>query len=98
MRQQRTIKSRSLIDKRVFQAWDPAAELGVLLQSTPGMTDTAWDVYLVYPTGITWDDAAPPEPVFWMHQLSEQYGVGDGPYLDADTMHAEVRRQLLTID
>ena len=86
-----------MTDERVLQVWDPAAELGVLLKSTLGLTDTAWDVYLVYPTGVTWDDAAHPEPVFWMHQLCEQYGVGDAPYLDADTLHAEVRRQLQTI-
>ena len=29
----------------------------------------AWDVYMLYRPGVTWDDA-PPAPDFWMHQLT----------------------------
>ncbi len=87
-------QSQSLTDERVLQAWDPAAEMGALLTATLGMTETAWDVYLVYPPGVTWDQDAPPEPTYWMHQLSEQYGVGDAPMLDPEKLRDEVKRQL----
>lgn len=30
----------------------------------------AWDVYLAYPAGATWD-ATPPTPAFWHHQLGD---------------------------
>ena len=91
-------QSRSFADERVLQVWDLEAELGALIRSTLGLTDIAWDVYLVYPPGATCDEVTPPEPAFWMHQLSEQYGVGDAPYLDADRLHAEVIRQLQCVD
>ena len=81
-------------DERITQVWDPTAQLGALLQLTLGLTDTAWDVYLVYPPQAIWEDAAPPPPSFWMHQLREKHGVGSAPFLDADELHAEVKRHL----
>ncbi len=87
-------QARSLTDERVVQAWDPGAEMGALLTATLGMTQTAWDVYLVYPPGVTWEGDVPPEPAYWMHQLSKQYGVGDAPMLDPEKLHTEVKREL----
>ena len=87
-------QTQSLTDERVVQAWDPGTEMGALLTATLGMTLMAWDVYLVYPPGVTWEGNVPPEPAYWMHQLSEQYGVGDAPMLDPEKLHAEVRRRL----
>jgi hypothetical protein len=35
-----------------------------------GLPATTWDVYAIYDAGATWDDeAAPPSPNIWMHQL-----------------------------
>ena len=58
---------------RVKQFWDPAQVLGRLLSQTLNLkASIAWDVYLVYPPGHSWDTELPPRPEFWMHQLDEE--------------------------
>lgn len=50
----------------------------------------AWDVWMAYAPGVTWDDAAnPPAPTFWRHQLP------DGPAgkeLDAPAFAVEAMK------
>ena len=71
-----------------------------LLSVTLGLSQAAWDVYLIYPPGVTWPPGvawngdAPPKPAYWMHQLPERYGVGDAPRLDPEKFHTEVKREL----
>lgn len=78
-------------DKRARQYWDPGELLGAdyeRILPTPG---PAWDVYLLYPRGVQWTSAAPPRPVFWMHQLG---GVTNAPRLDPEVFRQHVERWL----
>lgn len=59
-------------DPRVKQFWDRDRIFGQLLSQTLKLKESiAWDVYLVYPPGHSWDTEFPPLPTFWMHQLNE---------------------------
>ena len=59
-------------DPRVIHFWDPNRIFGQLLSQTLKLQEPiAWDVYLVYPPGHSWDTELPPMPEFWMHQLEE---------------------------
>ena len=78
-------------DRRAHHYWDGDDSIGRAygdLLSTPG---AAWDVYLLYPRGVRWTAAAPPKPMFWMHQLA---GVTDAPRLDADVFRQHVEGAL----
>jgi hypothetical protein len=67
-------QAAELNDPRVAQLWDPERDMGELSARTLGLSSTAWDVYLVYPPGVTWDAEIPPLPTFWMHQLPSEIG------------------------
>ncbi len=54
--------------------WDAERKVGNLYSKTLRLESTAWDFYLLYPPGVTWDDDQPPEPAFWMHQLPTSSG------------------------
>jgi hypothetical protein len=54
---------------RVEHAWDPDRRAGELFARMLGLRRVAWDVYLLYAPGITWEGEEPPEPTSWMHQL-----------------------------
>ncbi len=54
--------------------WDAEHQVGDLFAKTLGLKSTAWDFYFLYPPGATWDDAEPPQPAFWMHQLPAASG------------------------
>jgi hypothetical protein len=59
-------------DPRVKQFWDQDQIFGQLLSQTLKLKESiAWDVYLVYPPGHSWDTEFPPLPTFGMHQLNE---------------------------
>ena len=53
----------------VVHMWDPECRLGKLYARTLNLRALAWDVYLLYARGVTWDGDEPPQPTFWMHQL-----------------------------
>ena len=82
--------SASLIsDERAKHFWDaekalppPFADVLSLPKSWP-----AWDVYLAYPAGPTWEDA-PPKPAFWHHQLGE---LDVAPKLDGEAFARQLR-------
>ena len=65
------ITSSAIIqDPRVAQFYDGERRLGATIaQGLGSPSEIAWDIYLFYPPGRTWD-ALPPPPVTWMHQLS----------------------------
>ena len=78
-------------DPRARQYWDEDDWLGDAygrVLPTPG---PAWDVYLLYGRGVTWEQADPPKPDYWMHQLS---GVTIAPHLDADVFRQHVQEEL----
>ncbi len=78
-------------DKRARQYWDPGELLGRDYQRILPTPGPAWDVYLLFPRGVQWTAAAPPKPIFWMHQLG---GVTNAPRLDPDVFRQHVERSL----
>jgi hypothetical protein len=80
-----------ITDRRARQYWDRAGWLGdayAKVLSTPG---SAWDVYLLYARGRSWNGTLPPSPDYWMHQL---VGVSTAPHLDPDVLHQHVEQLL----
>lgn len=66
-------RERNFSDPRLAQLWDAERKFGQVLARTLALkTAIAWDVYLIYPPGVTWDAELPPAPAFWMHQLDEE--------------------------
>lgn len=66
--------SMSFLDERIEHNWDSKRGLGEGFAKMLNLKGLAWDVYLLYPPGVTWTDDQPPEPAFWMHQLSAENG------------------------
>lgn len=81
-------------DSRVAQLWDADGLIGKLLAGTLGLRSTAWDVYLVYPAGVTWDSETPPYPGFWMHQLPAEIRADQSLRLDPEALSKEVRKMV----
>ncbi len=83
--------SASLIsDERSSHFWDARKALPPLFASLLGLPEDwpAWDVYLAYPAGATWDDE-PPAPAFWHHQLGDDLDVA--PKLDGVAFEKQLR-------
>jgi hypothetical protein len=66
-------------DRRAQQYWDADGWLGDAYGRVLKTPASAWDVYMLYGRGRYWSDVLPPEPDYWMHQLS---GVTAAPHLD----------------
>jgi hypothetical protein len=62
-------QAETIRDVRISQGWDDSRDVGKLFGETLDLHQTAWDVYLIYKPGITWEGKQPPHPTFWMHQL-----------------------------
>jgi|SRR5579871_3536056 len=78
-------------DKRATHYWDEKGKLPRLFQKILSLTPRpAWDVYLIYPPGVTWEQE-PPKPVYWQHQLG---GVTAAPRLDGKSFAEELRKVL----
>lgn len=59
-----------LPDPRVEHYWVESQAIGEMFQEPIHLeTEAAWDVYLVYPAGVEWNQETPPEPVYFQHQL-----------------------------
>ncbi len=87
-------QSELVQESRVTKGWDAQRRIGDLFAQTLGLRSTAWDVYLLYPPGVRWDDSEPPQPAFWMHQLPEVLGADSNLFLDAYRLAGELRRLL----
>ncbi len=72
------LEAKSFEGLPVAHIWDPERQLGELYTKILGMKSTAWDVYVLYPPGVTWEGVDPPQPAFWMHQLRGDSGVYRG--------------------
>ena len=59
---------------RMAEAWDAQREGAALFARTLKLKGPAWDVYLLYARGLTWEGEDPPAPSFWMHQLRSEDG------------------------
>lgn len=89
-------KATSLVpDSRVTHYWVGSLEVGKAFQAPIDLeTEPAWDVYLVYPPGVTWESSSPPRPELFMHQLGGRLPADrrlDGPQL-ADAIQRLVQR------
>ena len=62
-------QAETVRDVRISQGWDGSRDVGKLFGVTLDLHEIAWDVYLIYKPGITWEGQQPPHPTFWMHQL-----------------------------
>jgi hypothetical protein len=81
-----------LDDPRVEHFWVGTRDVGEMFQGPIGLTtEPAWDVYLVYTRGVSWEQSAP-TPDYFMHQLGGR--LPDEQHLDA-TKLAERLKLLL---
>jgi hypothetical protein len=76
-------------DQRATHFWDAERTLPTIFSGVLDLASRypAWDVYLTYPAGITWEEV-PPRPPYWQHQLG---GMATAPQLDGETLAAHVR-------
>jgi hypothetical protein len=83
-------EARSLVpDKRSAHFWDAQSTLPRLFSSVLSLSThcPAWDVYLAYQAGVTWEEE-PPAPLYWQHQLGS---VATAPQLDGETFATHLR-------
>ena len=79
--------------------WNPTGDFGREMSHVLGYWNGyrwvyAWDTWLIYPPGATWTDAAPPKPIFLMHQLGGLPHTAQFPHLDARAFAAKVNAML----
>ena len=56
----------------VEHGWDAEQRVSMLFAKALNLKGLAWDVYLLYASGVSWTRGGPPHPTFWMHQLPAQ--------------------------
>jgi hypothetical protein len=77
-------------DSRVQNYWIATDDLGEAFQPPLRLTgEAAWDVYLLYRPGTTWQPAGPPAPDYFMHQLSGR--LPDSLMLDGPKLASAIR-------
>ncbi len=86
-------EAHDFVDRRVDHVWDPNRELADLFSRPLRLSATAWDAYLLYAPGVTWEAEEPPEPGFWMHQLPAQWGADPALLLSP----ARIAREVLAV-
>lgn len=86
-------KSETIQDQRISQFWDHERGAGRLFANTLRLQKgVAWDVYLIYSPRIRWEnEEEPPEPTFWMHQLSSDLSADQGLRLDSVRFSEETK-------
>ncbi|MFQ5872091.1 MAG: hypothetical protein ACE5IB_08035 [Candidatus Geothermarchaeales archaeon] len=87
-------QEETLQDRRFVQGWDPERRIGNLFATTLNLRLTAWDVYLLYASGVKWEGKEPPPPTSWMHQLPQDWGADGKLLLNPDRFFHEVNRLL----
>ena len=84
--------SREMPDPRTSHYWDGAELLGKGYRKTLGISEDAWDIFLLYGPDAKWEAEEPPMPAFWMHQLGSAARPRiSGPYLDADVFREKLQ-------
>lgn len=78
--------TRLVPDPRASHYWDPKETLGVAYSRVLPTPGPAWDVYLLFGSGVQWPVSGVPKPDFWMHQLG---GVTAAPRLDGAAFAAK---------
>jgi hypothetical protein len=80
-------------DARAAHFWDARGRVMDVFEQALGLTEDAWDVYILYGPNARWEDDLPPAPAFWMHQLgSREKPRVRGPWLDPQRLGTEIRR------
>ena len=86
--------TKEVWDPRARHYWDADGWLMRTYKDVLGgfpFDPVVWDTFLLYAPTARWDDAPPPKPAYWMHQLgSARQPRAIGPYWDADTFRARV--------
>lgn len=75
--------SRELPDARAAHYWDGEGQLMDGYQQVLGISERAWDVFLVYGPDARWEGEAPPAPLYWEHQL----GTREKPRVHGSYLH-----------
>ena len=72
----------------------PAAQLNLHgYRETLSLPEDAWDVFLLYGPDARWDDARPPAPEYWAHQLGTAHNPRlNGPWLDGKVFYERLTR------
>jgi hypothetical protein len=81
--------TRFVSDARATHYWDGLRVMMRGYRATLGLSEDAWDVYLVYGPGARWEGELPPKPDYWMHQLVVER-TPQGPYLDPEVFAQKV--------
>ena len=82
--------TRLIADPRVRHYWDGAQRVGRAYENPLGLSQPAWDVWMLFDRSASWS-AEPPEPVWWEHQLS---GPPDSLRLDPERFTRKARALL----
>lgn len=82
-------------DSRIYNFWDSNMLLGKLFKKPLNLNKeykTAWDVYLIYESGITWEGSNPPKPTYWMHKLGgNESGAEKSLFLDEEEFFKKLK-------
>lgn len=70
---------------------DPAAIVGkAVAAALGGQGAIAWDVYLLFPPGGTWE-GSPPAPLEWFHQLGDDAWADAAHYRTGEALRESLR-------
>lgn len=78
-------------DPRVHHFLDPEGRVGDAVSDVLGWEHRAWDIYLFFPAGVSWNEA-PPEPFAYLHQLPAQ--AQDGMFYTGEDLNARLREAM----
>ncbi len=69
----------------VHHYWDGGQRVGSAVQPfVQGLDYPAWDFWMLYRPGVTWEPDQAPEPDWWEHQLGSLHRDFAGRRLDAE--------------
>lgn len=81
---------KRMSDPRVRHYWDGEQRVGSAV--TPllaGLDIPAWDVWLLYAPGVTWEKGSAPAPSWWEHKMSALWEKHPDRRLDAKRFAAK---------
>lgn len=81
-------------DARMSLLWNENKSIGRAFAKTLDLRCSAWDVYMVFEPGKTWDGQQPPKPDFWMHQLSQGQGADQNLRLKQEILEAQISKMI----
>ncbi len=81
-------------DARLLLLWNENKSIGRAFAKTLDLRCSAWDVYMVYAPGKTWDEQQPPKPDFWMHQLSKGQGADPSLTLKQEILEEQISKMV----